>query len=111
MPEPSAGVLTGARVALDEASAHSRKRVIAIGRGHSRRTRRLAVSAVAVAAAVAALLVVPTMGEQPRATADAAQVLLRAGSAAGAQPGGWPDAAYWHSVSSYHQGSGADPPA
>jgi hypothetical protein len=34
------------------------------------------------------------------------QVLLQAGTAAGAQPGGWPDAAYWHAVSSYRLGSG-----
>lgn len=43
---------------------------------------------------------------QPAASPNASQVLLRAGTAAGAQPGGWPDAAYWHSVSSYRQGSG-----
>jgi hypothetical protein len=107
VPDPSAAALTRGRAALGEASTHSRKRVIAIGRGHSRRTRRLAVSAMAIAAAVTALLVVPTIGARPTASAEASQVLLRAGSAAGSQPGGWPDAAYWRSVSTYHQGPGA----
>ncbi len=33
-------------------------------------------------------------------------VLRQAGAAAGDQPGGWPAASYWHSVSSYRKGSG-----
>jgi hypothetical protein len=32
--------------------------------------------------------------------------MLQASTAAGAQPGGWPGAAFWHSVSSYRQGTG-----
>lgn len=105
--EPTPAVLLTGRLALDGASTAGRRRVIAIGRGRSRRTRRLAISAVAVAAAVAALLVVPTVGDRSGASAQAAQVLRQAGSAAGAQPGGWPDARYWHSVSTYHQGASA----
>ncbi|MCW2543621.1 MAG: hypothetical protein JWM40_1173 [Frankiales bacterium] len=102
---PSAAALANGRAAMDDAVVAGRRRVLAIGRGHSRRTRRLAV---AVAAAAAAVLVVPTIdlgGGRPHASADAAQVLLRAGTAAGAQPGQWQDAAYWHSVSTYHQGA------
>jgi hypothetical protein len=104
---PPATALSKGRAALEDASTAGRRRVVAIGRSRSRRTRRLVVSATAIAAAVAALLVVPTLGDRPGATAEAAQVLLDAGSAAGAQPGGWPDAAYWHSVSTYHQGDAA----
>lgn len=33
-------------------------------------------------------------------------VLFQAANAAGAQPGGWPDAAYWRTISTHHQGSG-----
>lgn len=39
-------------------------------------------------------------------TLNVSLVLFRAGEAAGAQTGGWPDAAYWHTISSYHQGTG-----
>ena len=42
----------------------------------------------------------------PPVTLNVSLVLYQAGAAAGAQPGGWPDATYWHSVSSYQQGSG-----
>lgn len=44
--------------------------------------------------------------EAPPVTLNVSLVLFRAGAAAGAQPGGWPDAAYWHTISSYHQGTG-----
>jgi hypothetical protein len=39
-------------------------------------------------------------------TLNVSLVLFRAGAAAGVQAGGWPDAAYWHTISSYHQGTG-----
>jgi hypothetical protein len=43
----------------------------------------------------------------PPAKPNVSLVLFRAATAAGAQPGGWPDAAYWRTSSSYHQGTGA----
>ena len=39
-------------------------------------------------------------------TLNVSLVLFRAATAAGTQPGGWPDAAYWRTISSYHQGTG-----
>jgi len=42
----------------------------------------------------------------PPVTLTVSLVLFRAATAAGARPGGWPGAAYWHTISSYHQGSG-----
>ena len=39
-------------------------------------------------------------------TLNVSLVLFQAATAAGTQPGGWPDAAYWRTISSYHQGSG-----
>jgi hypothetical protein len=39
-------------------------------------------------------------------TLNVSLVLFRAANAAGTQPGGWPDAAYWRTISSYHQGTG-----
>ena len=109
MPDPSPHALAFGRTALDAATAASGRRG-AIGRARSRRTRRLGPSALVASAASLVLVIAPTIdlnGGRPGASADAAQVLLRAGTAAGEQPGGWPDAAYWHSVSTYHQGSGA----
>jgi hypothetical protein len=38
---------------------------------------------------------------QPAGYTTAATLLRAAGKAAGAQPGGWPDAAYWHATSVY----------
>jgi hypothetical protein len=38
---------------------------------------------------------------QPTGYTTAATLLRAAGKAAGAQPGGWPDAAYWHATSVY----------
>jgi hypothetical protein len=51
----------------------------------------------------------PTVGKgEPTApvTLNVSLVLFRAATAAGMQPGGWPDAAYWRTISSYHQGTG-----
>ncbi len=72
-------------------------------------TRRISRRALAVivGAAAAAVIVVPVVslnGDAPGATASAAGVLRQAGASAGAQPGSWPSARYWHSVSVYHQG-------
>lgn len=61
--------------------------------------RRLVLTGVA--AAVAAAIAIPVLsigGGQPAA---AATLLRTAGNAAGAQQGGWPDAAYWHVASVY----------
>lgn len=65
--------------------------------------RRLTVAGVATAAAVAAIAVpvISVGGDHPSASAEAATVLREAGKAAGAQQGGWPDAAYWHVASTY----------
>lgn len=51
----------------------------------------------------------PTAGpgkSRPTPTLNLTDVLRQAGAASGEQPGGWPEASYWHSVSSYRQGSG-----
>jgi hypothetical protein len=95
----------------DEAVALGRDRFIAAAQRSSsvialkrRRHRRVAL----IGAAAAIVVAVPAIGfdgHRPSANADAAQVLLTAGRAAGAQPGDWQSAAYWHSVSRHHQGS------
>lgn len=110
VPDPSPHDLAAGRDALDAATMTSARRVTAVRVARRRRTRRLGLVAIFAAAASLVLVIGPTvdLGDSPpAATANAAQVLFRAGAAAGAQPGGWPDAAYWHSVSSYRQGSGA----
>ncbi len=92
------------RAALDEAlnaldGPRIRLRLASLG---TRRRRLTLAGAVAVAvAAVIAIPVVSLGGNGPSANADAATVLRQAGAAAGAQPGGWPDAAYWHVTSTY----------
>lgn len=76
----------------------------------SRRRLPRALGPVAVAAAAAAVLIVPVvpLGDHaPASTANAAAVLRRAGQAAGAQPDSPADAPYWHSVSVHHQGAQA----
>jgi hypothetical protein len=100
--DPTPAALAAGRAALegtfDELAQRRRKRV------------RRSTLAGLVATAAAAAVILPSIsvtGAKPAATASAASVVLRqAGSAAGAQPGGWADAEYWHSVSTYHQGSG-----
>ena len=64
------------------------------------------VRLTAAAAGAAAVLVIPAIslhsGSTPTASAAAAEVLHRAAVAAGAQPdGGWQDAKYWYSKSTY----------
>ncbi|MGH8961320.1 MAG: CU044_5270 family protein [Jatrophihabitantaceae bacterium] len=56
-----------------------------------------------VAAAVAAVITIPIIagGVLHPGDAAAATVLRQAGHAAGTQPGGWPDDAYWHVTSTY----------
>jgi hypothetical protein len=68
-----------------------------------KRRRRLAVTGIVAAAASAALVLGPTvpLTGRPAANAEAAQLLLRAGAAAGGQQGDWQSAKYWRSVSSY----------
>jgi hypothetical protein len=53
----------------------------------------------------ASLTADPVQHSQP-VSLELSLVLFHAPSAAEAQQGGWPDAAYWHTVSSYHQGTG-----
>lgn len=71
------------------------------------RRRLLTPLRLSVAAAVASAgLVLPTVslhvGNPPAASASAAEVLRRAGVAAGVQPdGGWQGARYWYSKSTY----------
>lgn len=102
-PEPSREVLAAGRAALDAATAGTVHRT-------PRRRLRIGLTTAVAAAASVALVLGPTidLGNGPAAKAEAQQVMLRAGAAAGAQPGGWPDAAYWHSVSTYRQGSGPE---
>jgi hypothetical protein len=66
--------------------------------------RGLALTGVAAAACATAIIVPVFAGAgQPGTEASAATLLRAAGSAAGAQPGGWPDAAYWHVTSLYQR--------
>jgi len=88
-----------------------------------RRTKKRGLSLLVLLVAAASLILVigatanldrnptaaaPTASPkgQPTASLTISQVLMQASTAAGNQPGGWPEASYWHSVSSYRQGSG-----
>ena len=110
--EPEPHTIAAGRAALDAAtqiSARSGAEVPDRTRSPRRRTLRAGFAAVVVAAAGLAIVFGPTVnlgGSRPGASAEAAQVLMRAGASAGAQPGGWPNAEYWHSVSTYRDGSG-----
>ena len=132
VPDPTQRDLAAGRATLDAATAISARRVVAVR--HMKR-RGLGLSAILAAAASLALVFGPlhnpdpstiaasptvaagTSQPAPDATVDKGKstppvtlnislVLFRAATAAGAQPGGWPDAAYWHTISSYHQGTG-----
>jgi len=74
---------------------HRRKRTLFIG-----------ASVAAVAAVAAATTAIVLSGNSPNAGISlmAATVLRNAGKAAGAQQGGWPNAAYWHTTSVYETG-------
>lgn len=92
--DPGAATLARARAVLDEEVRRTS--------APARRLRRPLVAALVAGAASVALVVGPTLdvgGVSPTVSAEAAQVLLAAGRAAGEQPGGWPDAAYWYSRS------------
>ena len=67
-----------------------------------RRKFALAGTAVAACAAVGAVALVLDAGG-PAVDAQAATLLRNAGTAAGAQQGGWPNAAYWDVVSVYQR--------
>ena len=129
--DPTPRDLAAGRSALDAATRISARRVVVV-----RRMKRRGLSLAAILAAAASLVLVigpmlnpgpsptasPTVNPSksqpaPRPTVDKGKstapvtlnvslVLFRAGAAAGAQPGGWPDAAFWHTISSYHQGTG-----
>ena len=95
VPEPSPTALSAGRAALDAALPPLHLLVV-----RRRRRRRALTTGLVAAAASIALVLVPTSTPHPHDSA-AAQVLQRAGAAAGAQDGDWQDAAYWHAVSSY----------
>lgn len=101
VPDPTPAALASGLATMN--AALDARHVVALRR---RRNRRRGLIASLTAAAASLVLVVPTLnvgGSGPADTARASAVLLRAGAAAGAQPGGWPDAAYWHSVSTYER--------
>lgn len=109
VPDPAPRVLRAGHAALDAEILAARTRIDAARSARRRRTRRVGITALTATAAAAALVIAPSLGlgSGPTATAQAAEVLREAGAAAGAQPGGWPDATYWHSTSTYRDGSGA----
>jgi hypothetical protein len=98
--EPSPTALGAGRAAVHSAlAARSGRRL-----SWRHRPVRIGVLVGAGAAIAAAVIAIPTVafnGKQPAVRADAAAVLRQAAVAAGRQPGGWPDAEYWHSVSEY----------
>jgi hypothetical protein len=105
VPAPSTEVLAAGRGVLDAAIPAS----IALANRRRQMRRRAAVAALAAAAAVV-LVALPTISfhhAAPGGSASAAGVLRLAAQAAGEQPGGWPDADYWHSVSHYSRGGSA----
>lgn len=114
VPDPTPQALASGRAALDAAVARTarvagRARVARDRRARSRRSRRIGLIALIAAAASLVVVVAPSLNlgsHRPTASAEAVQLLIRAGAAAGAQPGGWPDARYWHSVSVYQRETG-----
>jgi hypothetical protein len=108
VPDPAPAALHRGRAALESAALEAATYRSSALRARRRRTRRLGITALVATAAAAALVVVPTLGTGGGSSAQAAEVLRRTAVAAGEQPGGWPDAAYWHSVSTYRQGVGPD---
>jgi hypothetical protein len=128
--DPTPHELAAGRSALDAATLISARRVAAVRRA---KRRGLGFSAFLAAAASVVLVAGPILNpgkgpttaatpvvtgkSQPaaRPTVDndtstgplnVSLVLFRAATAAGAQPGSWPDAAYWHTASKHHQGTG-----
>ncbi|MDC7122676.1 CU044_5270 family protein [Cellulomonas fimi] len=86
-----------ARVDAEVRTASQRVHVIR----RAKRRRRVAAASFVSVAAAAALVIAPTvdLGGGRLESAEAAAVLVSAAAAAGDQAGGWPDAAYWHVVS------------
>jgi hypothetical protein len=130
--DPTPRELLAGRAALDAATMISARRVVVVRR---MKRRGLSLAAILAAAACLVLVIGPMLNAGPSPTiaiptaepsrstpaasptADPVQdsqpvtlnlslVLFHAARAAGAQQGGWPDAAYWHTVSSHHQGTG-----
>ena len=75
-------------------------------RPHRSKRGLFIAASVAAAAAVAAGTTVSLLSGHSNVGISlmAATVLRNAGTAAGGQPGGWPDAAYWHVTSVYETG-------
>ncbi len=108
--DPTPTTLAVGRAALEAAlsPAATQQNHAVITRRRRPRARRWAVATSIAAAVTGGLLLGPTfnlLGSRSGASADAAPVLLRAGVAAGAQPGGWPNAEYWHSVATIEPGT------
>lgn len=81
----------------------------AAGRARTRRLRRPLTAALVAGAASLAFVAAPSLNllgtGLPASSASAAAVLRQAAVSAGEQDGGgWQDAAYWHSVSTYRRG-------
>ena len=121
---PTARDLAAGRSALNAATMISARRVAWVRRA---KRRGLGLSAILAAAASLVLIIGPMLNPGPRptsasqptasptvdkggptapATLNVSLVLFRAATAAGTQPGGWPDAAYWRTISTHHQGTG-----
>lgn len=107
-PDPTPQILATGRLALEAAVLASDRAAEPVGRHRPRHSRRFGIAAVLAVAACLTVVIGPTVdvGHRPASQAAATQVLLRAAAAAGAQPGGWPEAAYWHSVSTHTVGPG-----
>ncbi len=68
-----------------------------------KRARHYGLLAAAAALVIAAAVLVPSLAGSSGSSAQAATVFREAARSAGQQPGGWPDAPYWHSVSTYQR--------
>ncbi len=67
------------------------------------RLRRYGLLAAVAALIAAAAVLWPSLVGSSGSSVEAATVLRQAAQSAGQQPGGWPDAPYWHSVSTYER--------
>jgi hypothetical protein len=76
---------------------------LTVERGARRRRRwvRGGIAAAVAAAIVAAIPLVNVGGHHSGVDAEAATVLHHLADTAGRQPGGWPDAAFWYTKTSY----------
>lgn len=108
VPAPTAHSLDDGRAALEHATGAATVRVAAARRLKRRRRSRVGVLALVGAAATAALVIGPTLdlgGDTPPDSA-AADVMLTAAAAAGAQPDLTTGAPYWYSLSESEDGAG-----